>query len=277
MRFIIPVIKDLSSAICGFPAPLRGEFTQGARVKGSEQPPLTTPLFPTVFISWFSFAYLDVIWYNFAGISAFGCMESPFPSAGSSAEKAGFSTKTDLTQTSWTPSFCIFFFACQGGGKQWQSLGSRAEASGRAVAKRHLGTAAWKAAGGSREQHNCPETSPEAHNRWGGALSHSHVPCFTSVLNRQRQHPGSICQTQPGAWPCTWWWTLLRPRSKAGGKILASLKSRGFSHRSEWDQGFCSVFPWDNSRKKKKAFPCSVLPPGPELPLHSCLRDSAEG
>lgn len=129
------------------------------------------------------------------------------------------------------------------------------------MAEWQLGTAARKAAGGCREQHKCTGACPEEQKRWRGALSPSHVPYFTSGLYRQRQNSGSTCQTQPRAGACTWWWDLLRARSKAAGKILALLQWKGFSHSSEWEQDFCSVFPWDNSREK--AFPCSVLPTAP--------------
>lgn len=119
---------------------------------------------------------------------------------------------------------------------------------------RHFGTAAWKTANGSGEEHKRTETSPEEQNRWGGALTYSYVPCPTSVVHREQQHLDLYLSNVrkrltllTAIWTCSDQWT------DTEGEILAPLNSRGFCHRFKWDQEFCNVlFSWDDSLEKKK-------------------------
>lgn len=134
------------------------------------------------------------------------------------------------------------FFLYQDRRRQWQSLGSWEETSGRAAAMCHFGAAAWKTTNGSREAHKYTETSSEEQNRWGGALTYNFVPHLTSLVNRQQQHLDSHlsnlhkCLTlHPGLWTNSEQWTDTKD------EILTSLCSRGLCHRFKWDQDFCSI------------------------------------
>lgn len=244
MQFIIPIIEDLSlsSAIFSFPAQLRGEFTQRARIKGSEQPPLTNPLFPTVLSSLILFCIFrrcHLIQFHWDFCLWMRGKFFPF-----CRELAGRSRIQYLTLTwhKWAKLPFIFFsFACQGRGEQPQNLGSWEESSGRALAAWLLGTAAWKAAGGSWEQHKCTESCPEQHKRWGRAFNHSHIPYLSPISPLGFTDSDNI-QAPPAKPKCLTLHMVMGPaQSQERGKILALLHWRGFSHSSEWDQDFCSV------------------------------------
>lgn len=130
---------------------------------------------------------------------------------------------------------------------------------------RHFGTAAGETADGSREEHECTETSPEEQNRWGGALVYNHVPRPTSVVHRQQEHFDFYLSSLHKCLTLHMVvWTYSEQWTNAEGKILAPLNSKGFCHRFKWDRDFCNVlFSWDDRKKNPTALRCHLT--------HRCL------
>ncbi|XP_064272641.1 coiled-coil domain-containing protein 13 isoform X2 [Passer domesticus] len=69
--------------------------------------------------------------------------------------------------------------------------------------------------------------------------------------------------------------TCSEPAARQEAKSWLFFTEEGFPTALRGTRSFAGCF--HGIIAGEKAFPCSVLPPGPELPLHSCLRDSAEG
>lgn len=153
----------------------------------------------------------------------------------------------------------------------------------------HFGTAAWKTANGSREEHKCTETSPQEQNRWGGAFTYNYFPCPTSVVNRQKRHLDSnLSNLHKCLTLHTVIWTYSDQWNNTEAEILAPLNSRGFCHRFKCDQDFCNMlFLWDDSLWKKLdtalcchhahcCVPFALLPEGFIWRLRAELKDASQ-
>lgn len=142
----------------------------------------------------------------------------------------------------------------------------------------HFGTAAWKTADGSGEEHKYTETSPEEQNRWGGALIYNYVPRPTSVVNSNNIWT-LIYQTYTSAWPYTRRFgptQTSEPIQKV--KSWPRLIQEDFATDLSGTRTFAMCcFHGMTVYSKNLTVLCVATMPTAVFPLHFCLRDSSEG